>query len=315
MSNIKTANFGDPESYSNLNDRWLFIFVYPVVPFIVIHVGNDNSVSALLLNPTYYSDLALGLFCTYIIGYYLRAVYSGKGIWTTILKSYMFSGLGKSSRILSKNPWLTRFARNIIFPIIVPLTIVMAMEAIYLELFLNIPLGESAILYLELPVVTLVLTIINLVYGQINTRQRYHSLSFSIKTPNSQAAHLNKLHPEIYKQCFIVNRGATTLQIPISKVAYFIINSKITFLITDENEKYIYGETIEKLSGILQPETFFQLNRQIFTSRAAVNGYEQTTTRKLEIQLHPKPVEPVFVSKQRAGKFTRWFTNDFQSIT
>ncbi|MEQ8242299.1 hypothetical protein, partial [Fulvivirga sp.] len=72
-----------------INDRWIFIFIYPLFVIFVCHVGNDNSLSHLLTVPSYYTDLLLAVVCTYGAGFYWKILFArldAKFDWYTNLK-------------------------------------------------------------------------------------------------------------------------------------------------------------------------------------------------------------------------------------
>ena len=44
-----------------IRDKWLFLFVYPILALLAVHFGNDNALLKLMGMPSYYTDI---LFCT-----------------------------------------------------------------------------------------------------------------------------------------------------------------------------------------------------------------------------------------------------------
>ncbi|SMO91298.1 hypothetical protein SAMN06265379_11438 [Saccharicrinis carchari] len=60
---------------TGVNDRWMFIWVYPVLALLAVHIGNDNTFDQLLHIPSYYSDIAFALTCVYLTGWYFRVLF------------------------------------------------------------------------------------------------------------------------------------------------------------------------------------------------------------------------------------------------
>ncbi|WP_185153581.1 hypothetical protein, partial [Fulvivirga lutimaris] len=110
-----------------INDKWIFIFVYPLFVIFVCHVGNDNSLSHLLTVPSYYTDILLALICTYGAGFYWKQLFA---------------------RLDKRYDWYTnlkqRLTYQLIFGFILPVIVITGIEMVYLVL-IDIKLSESPI--------------------------------------------------------------------------------------------------------------------------------------------------------------------------
>ncbi|ULQ50905.1 LytTR family transcriptional regulator DNA-binding domain-containing protein [Flavihumibacter fluvii] len=275
------------EAHYKVNDQWIFWGILPIVPFLIVHVGNDNSLVELLRTPSYYSDLLLAFLVTYLTGFYLRIIFSLAD------RKFDWHGL-----ITARVKWLFLYA------FLCPLFIALFIEMLYLVLILRIPLSNSSIFYLELPLFALVLLLINFTYSFLYFRRYNTSVVQAFEVRQSAAKHPSGTNKG--RQEFWVSSGAASIMVASQDIAYFMVVSKTTFLVTLKNVKYIYPASLDKIMDDLQQADFFQLNRQIIASRAAIKGYENTNTRKLSIQLSPAPVDPVFVAKAKAGLFLDW---------
>jgi LytTr DNA-binding domain len=277
---VKTNHqIGGSEVY--INDKWLNLIVYPVISFLVIHIGNENSLFELLQINSYYTDIVLALTCTYGIGWYLKRLYRSadkRFEWYKDLK--------------------TIITRNVFYGMLIPLLAAMTAELIYIVFILNLPVGETAIFYLEMPLAALFLLLLNIFYIFLYTRK--HLLTTKTAGNSFSAA------TENYKEQLLVFRGAEAFNIPVSEIAFFAILNKTTFLITKSNQKYLYNEPLVTIAEVINPNEFFILNRQVLAAKRAVKSFEQTDTRKLLITLEPHSPEEVFVSKARAAAFIKW---------
>ncbi|WP_170110483.1 LytTR family DNA-binding domain-containing protein [Flavilitoribacter nigricans] len=272
-------------SFSGPNDRWIFRFVYPLMTFGAVHIGNDNPLLTLWSLPSYYTDLILAAFCTYGAGYYFR---------------YLFQKLDR------KYQWeeqaRRRIAGHAVYGVLIPLLLILGIECLYLRLFLGIPPREFTVHYLEMPLVFGFLLIINLFYIILYYRQYNSRLQRALlREPGRVTSKADYL---------LVNRGARTLQLPLEEVAYFAKLDGITFLRTAGGEKFLYDLPLEQIRKRLDQDSFYQLNRQFIAGRKSIQAYAATDTRKLAIELHPRPEQAVFVSKARATHFVSWLQPD-----
>jgi len=266
-----------------VNDKWIFIFVYPVLAILTVHVGNENSLEKLILIPSYYSDLLLAFLLSYGIGFYFRWFFirlDQKFNWSTEMKK--------------------RVVNQILFGFFLPVIVLIGIEVVYLEFLLEIPLYESSVFYLELPLVAVFLIVINLIYMFLYFRKHHRTTTEFLKKQTV------KNEFSIAKSNIIVNTGQKSLNLGIDEVAYFIILEKSTFLVTTENKQFLYDHPLEQVEKEISSTDLFQLNRQIIAHRQSIISYERTDTRKLKIEMSPLPDEPVFVSKAKSTRFIKW---------
>ncbi|MEQ8477558.1 MAG: LytTR family transcriptional regulator DNA-binding domain-containing protein [Fulvivirga sp.] len=265
-----------------INDRWIFIFVYPLFVIFVCHVGNDNSLSHLLTVPSYYTDLLLAVVCTYGAGFYWKILFArldAKFDWYTNLKP--------------------RLTHQLIFGFILPVVVITGIEMVYLFL-IDIKLSDSPIFYLDLPMIAVLSLLINLCY--LFLYNRAHLMALKNVDEATQITH--------YLENFIVKYGSVTKNISIADVAYFIIQDKITFLMTTEGKKHIYDYSLEQIMEKISPSAFFQLNRQVIAKRKSIIKCKQTETRRLEITLNPPLSELQFVAKTKSTKLLSWLNQN-----
>ncbi len=265
-----------------VNDKWIFLSVYPVMAILVVHIGNENPIHALFRMPSYYSDLLLAVFCTFGIGLYYRVLFR---------------------QMEKKFTWGDRIRKRIrfqlVFGIVLPIVVLLSVESVYLVYLLDIPLAASSILYLELPLVTIFCVVINLLYTLLYFRKYNMQLASQVEQIELRRA-INS------KENFVVHSGNKALNIPIEEIAHFSVREKSTFLITRDGKQFLHSSSLTELISELPSKNFFQLNRQVIASRNSVKFYEQTNTRKLKIILEPALDSEVFVSKMRSTDFVKW---------
>ncbi len=268
----------------DIHDKWIFLFVYPVIAILAVHIGNDNPFRVLLRLPSYYTDLLLAFTLTYGFGLYFRKLFrwiDRKFDWHTMMRR----------RLLS----------HLFLGIIAPALTATGIEIFYLSL-IDIPLEESSVFYLELPVIVLFCVLINLFYllmfGHIHSKKTAVNLqTAATENPKKQ-----------FTENFVVQAGSRAFTVSQNDVAYFTLFEKHTFLVTTDGKQYLYNSTLEKIGGMVSPTAFFQLNRQVLAHRNSINAFHQTETRRLLIELNPPFSKPVYVAKTKAAKFTGWLS-------
>jgi hypothetical protein len=264
--------------------KWINWLLYPLMALMAVHIGRDNSIKELLQVPSYYTDLLLAFACTYAVGFYIKKMLA---------------------RVFKKYQWQTQLKKmllwQLLYTVLLPLVLVIGIELLYLAFFLNIPLGKSAVFYLELPLATIFILVLNLLYSVVYIRRQSIQWQQQWQQKNNTDARM----PAVSRS-LLVHRGSAAIQLPLSEVAFFIILNKTTFLITADNEKYLYNIPLQEIEQQLPAGAFFLLNRQVLAAKTAVKGYQRTETRKLLVSLAPALPEEQFVSKARAGQFIQW---------
>jgi hypothetical protein len=226
--------------------------------------------------PSYYTDLLLAAVLVYGLGLYLRV---------------HFRKLDQDFDWREKFP--QRLWYQVRFGLLLPLALVMGIEMIYLRWILHIPLAGHPIAYLELPLAFLFLLLLHLTYLFLYYRKHQLILERQLDAP-------------ALPNYLVVNSGAKALHIPLEQVAYFIKLERSTFLRTTEGTQFLYDLPLEQISAQLDQQVFFQLNRQLIAHRGSIKAYTSTATRKLAIELAPRPRDTVYVSKARSGHFIKW---------
>lgn len=263
-----------------VNDWPLFVFGYPIIAVSAVHLGNENSFSHLLTVPSYYTDLLFAFISTYIIGLYLCKLHSK----AAALYSSSQNDKSKIGFLLLRG-------------VLAPTLFAVGTEIIYL-LILDFPLSESAILYLELPLIVIFLLLLNAVYLLLYA-QKFSEVLKATVAANSKI----KAAPT---EALVVKKGNYLTQVAVHEAAYFILKDKLTFLVTTDNQSHLYDKPMKTLMETLPEQSFFRLNRQLIVNRKSIRTYKTTDTRRLEIELEPNLPEPVYLPKTKVSQFTDW---------
>ncbi len=115
----------------------------------------------------------------------------------------------------------------------------------------------------------------------------------------------NKNTPK-YKERFLAHYKAGIVPLPENKVAYFIKDT-IIYLVTTDNEKLVTDyNTIDEIEEVINPEKFFRSNRQMIIHIEQVDTYKKHDTGKVEVHLKCDKNIRADVSREKANEFINW---------
>ncbi len=116
---------------------------------------------------------------------------------------------------------------------------------------------------------------------------------------------------ESYKTHFLVPvKGDKLLPLPVESVFYFHIEEGLVKAVTQENQSFILSHNLDELTGSLDPNTFFRVNRQYLVARKAVLDIDLWFNSRLSVNLKVPVKEKIVVSKARVTEFKDWFTGE-----
>lgn len=96
------------------------------------------------------------------------------------------------------------------------------------------------------------------------------------------------------------------MAVRVSDVAYFFSNGRLSYLVTNDNRKYLLEYSMERLEACLNPEQFFRINRSFIISFDAVRQAEDYHGSRLILNVQPLFSEKVVVSRERVAAFKKW---------
>lgn len=109
-----------------------------------------------------------------------------------------------------------------------------------------------------------------------------------------------------HKTRFSIKYGDTIQFKNIEEIAYFFADDKIVYLVTLEGRKYLIDYTLENLERLINPISFFRINRKFFVSINAIQKIKTLINNRLQIFIKPMFEKDVFVSKERSTEFKLW---------
>lgn len=113
--------------------------------------------------------------------------------------------------------------------------------------------------------------------------------------------------PKIFKHRFLVKSGNHYRYLSTDEIACFLAEEGLVFAGLFKGGRSIVDSTITELSESLDPEQFFQVNRNTIASIKAINKFSGYFNRRLILQLLPENNE-VIVSRERVQGFKEWLS-------
>lgn len=119
---------------------------------------------------------------------------------------------------------------------------------------------------------------------------------------------IEKLNKPEYKTRYLVKSGQTYKAVNTKDVAFFCVENKLTFLYTNETQRYVIDTSLDEIYKSLDPNLFFKVNRQFVIHFEAIKSIENYFNNRLKIELNVKPREneEVLVSSKKVSDFKTW---------
>lgn len=109
-----------------------------------------------------------------------------------------------------------------------------------------------------------------------------------------------------FRKRFMVRSGTGLMHISVEDIAYFLSTAGTTFLVTNNNERFMIEHPLDVIEEELEPDNFFRVNRKCIISASSINRIEPHLSQRLMLELNPSAGEEVSVSRQRVRDFRLW---------
>lgn len=138
---------------------------------------------------------------------------------------------------------------------------------------------------------------------KFNTLQ-YHQTDYTNKLQSLIESFVPQ--PVSYKSRFLIKNGNKLISLPVEDIAYFNASEKMVYVHTTHQQKYIMDYSLDELSKQLNPQLFFQLNRQFIANVHSIKNIHSYFNGKLKVELLPNVEEEIIVSREKAVDFKQW---------
>jgi DNA-binding LytR/AlgR family response regulator len=103
----------------------------------------------------------------------------------------------------------------------------------------------------------------------------------------------------------IVLRGKENLIIPVMNILYFFYEDKNVFVVTKENEIYIYEKRLSFIEKVLC-SCFFRINRQVIINYYSILSYYYIKNDKIQLVVKHGQGRNMVVGKNKVADFKKW---------
>ena len=276
------------------NDFWIKIIGSLIASEMIDSIGREESIFKRVTHPYFYTDLLGGFVISLILWEIVRFVIR---------------------RLDKKYNWIDHPAQRIslqfLLAIVVPAFLCFVFTLLFMKLAYGQDIFKTEWLYNEFYVVILIIVIINLVYFTwwlFIRWQALHGQSLVYQDPkiNGDAAIINRI-PEPAAIITVTKAGKNIL-LPQTEITYVVLEGSYTFIKTLKGESFVTTYTLDELTKLVDPHSFFRANRQIIVSRNVCRAYQNIENGKISIDLSVDVKFPVIVSQKRAKAFRNWIS-------
>lgn len=109
-----------------------------------------------------------------------------------------------------------------------------------------------------------------------------------------------------YKSRFVVKIGEHIKSIAIDDILYFFSREKASFCCTNKGKNHLLDYSLEQIEGMVDPDTFFRINRQYLISIGAITDIISYSNSRLKIVMDHCSDQDVIVSRDRVSDFKTW---------
>ena len=140
-----------------------------------------------------------------------------------------------------------------------------------------------------------------------NTITKFKSLSRpgNIDFEKLQKALNEKAQPN-FQQRFLVQRRDKIMSVKAENVAYFEGEDRYVYLVKDDGTRYIVDYKLSDLEELLDPTSFFRLNRSFIAHFDAIDKIITMSKSRVKIHLQPAAQRDIVVSSANARSFKMW---------
>lgn len=111
-----------------------------------------------------------------------------------------------------------------------------------------------------------------------------------------------------FRERFSIPVGVKIKMVEVADIAYFFVMDKGVYLRTSQGQTYNVDFTLDKLEEILNPDTFFRINRKYLINITSIQNMIAYSRGRVKLELKPKADDEfdAIVSIDRSGEFKNW---------
>lgn len=109
-----------------------------------------------------------------------------------------------------------------------------------------------------------------------------------------------------YKERLLVYKGDDMVSLAVCDIFYFCKNEGYTTVMDSTGNSYKLSSTIQEMEDMLNPTTFFRLNRKYLINIKALKKVCTFFNSKLIVKLYHCQDEHIIVSKEKSSRLKEW---------
>ncbi len=113
-----------------------------------------------------------------------------------------------------------------------------------------------------------------------------------------------------YKDRFVIKLGNKIKSILVKDIAYFYSKDKLSFICDHEGKNSPIDMSLDKIEVLLDPDTFFRINRQIIANSNAIKDIQTSSKSRIVIALYPPTNIDAVISSERSSVFKKWLKKE-----
>ena len=116
----------------------------------------------------------------------------------------------------------------------------------------------------------------------------------------------NSTSEKVYKSRFMVKVGDKIKSIPVEEILAFYIQEKSSFIHTTDKRNYSIDYALDQLEPMLDPVTYFRINRKYIVSIQACTNILAWTNSRLRLKIDGIDDPDIVVARERVQDFKNW---------
>ncbi len=123
-------------------------------------------------------------------------------------------------------------------------------------------------------------------------------------------ANIQGREPDFRKR-FLIQTGEKIRKIEVSEIAFFYVLEKGVYLRTFQGNSYSVEFTLDKLETLLNPSTFFRINRKYLVNINSIANMVAYSRGRVKLELKPNADDELdtIVSIDRSADFRKWLNS------
>lgn len=109
-----------------------------------------------------------------------------------------------------------------------------------------------------------------------------------------------------FKENFLVKFGTSLIPVETNAVFYFLSDENQVYLVDRNHKKYLTSYSLTHLEEILNPQTFFRINRQYIVHRQSVASLKPHLKGQVSVSIHSANQLEVVASRLKTAQIKEW---------